>query len=259
MSVVPRYTFVGRKGGVGKTSCAVGVADDLAYRYGQQVLLLDMDPQANATAWCGVTEPKRTMNDVLYNATIEGALNAAVTDTEFDRVWLVPAEEELASREADRVASSELRLRRLLRTADLEWVDTVVIDSPPSLGPLMVSALNAADRAVLVTDSERGGVDGLARVLSAATTVAEDSNPNLAVAGIIMNQFDGRFAEHAERWQELQRLYQGWSRWKLPSRAAVANAFGASVPTRVMPGGSSWVHALRDVVEHLVAEQEGDT
>lgn len=252
----PRYTFVGRKGGVGKTACTVATADDLAHRHGMNVLVLDMDPQANATTWLGVSEPKRTMNDVLYNAKIDGALNAAVVETDFDNVWLVPAEEDLASREADRVASSELRLRRVLRTADLEWVDAVVIDSPPSLGPLMLSCLNAADLGVLVTDSERGGVDGLARVLSAAMTVTEDSNPALRVAGVIMNQFDGRITEHAERWGELERLYRDWPRWKLPTKAAVANAYGASAPPRLMPGGGPFVMFLRDVVEHLLTEQE---
>jgi chromosome partitioning protein len=251
--VVKAVTFVGRKGGIGKTALTVSTADDLAYRHTKNVLVIDMDPQACASTWLGVTEPKFTMNDVLYNANTDGALDAAITETAWDNVWVAPAEEELASREADRVPSSELRLRRVLRTADLSWVDEVVIDAPPSLGPLMLMCLNAARRAVVVTDSERGGVNGVGKMISAAQVVAEDSNPDLEIAGIAMNRFDAATSEHPARWAELEGLYQSYSRWKLPKRAAVANAYGASAPPRVMPGGAPFVLFVRDIVDHLVS------
>jgi chromosome partitioning protein len=246
-------TFVGRKGGIGKTALTVSTADDLANRHLRTVLVIDMDPQACASTWLGVTDPKRTMSDVLYSANVDGALNAAVTETAWPNVWLAPAEEELASREADRVPSSELRLRRVLRTADLSWVDEVVIDAPPSLGPLMLMCLNAARRAVIVTDSERGGVNGVGKMIAAANVVSEDSNPELQIAGIAMNKFDATTSEHPARWKELAQLYPDYERWKLPKRAAVANAYGASAPPRQMPGGAPFMLFTRDMVDHLVS------
>ena len=105
--MVARLTFVGRKGGVGKTACTVAAADDLATRFTMNVLVIDMDPQANTTAWLGVSDPKRTMNDVLYNSSIDGALDAAITETEWPKVSLAPAAEEWASRDADRRPASD--------------------------------------------------------------------------------------------------------------------------------------------------------
>lgn len=248
-----RIAFGGRKGGIGKTALTVAVADDLACRHGRNVLVIDMDPQACATTWLGVSSPERTMSDVLYNSSVDGALNSAIVETAWPNVWLAPAEEELASREADQAPSKELRLRRVLRTADLSWVDVVVMDCPPSLGPLFVMCLNAADDLVVVTDSERGGVNGVGKALATAAIIAEDANPELSVAGIVMNKFDATTGEHPARWAELEALYPDLPRWKLPKRAAVANAYGASAPPRLMSGGAPFVLYVRDLVDHLMS------
>ncbi|MBA3488049.1 MAG: ParA family protein, partial [Longispora sp.] len=218
--------------------------------------VIDMDPQANATGWLAPRQRDRTMNDVLYHSGVDGALDAAIVESAWPGVWIASAEEELASREADRVAGVDLRLKRVLRTSNLERFDTILIDSPPSLGPLMVNALCAAELAVIVTDSERGGLDGVARVLNAVAVVAEDSNPALRIGGIVMNMYDARVAEHDARWKELQELYGGQVLGKLPQRAAVATAYGASVPPRAVSGGSSFVLALATVVDRLLAPME---
>ncbi|HZD15015.1 MAG TPA: ParA family protein [Pseudonocardiaceae bacterium] len=248
-----RIAFGGRKGGIGKTAVTVAVADDLAHRHGLTVLVVDMDPQACATTWLGVSNPDRTMSDVLYNSHVDGALNAAIVETSWTNVWVAPAEEELASREADQAPSKELRLRRVLRTADLSWVDVVLMDCPPSLGPLFVMGLNAAEDLIVVTDSERGGVNGVAKALTTAHIIAEDANPALTVAGIVMNKYDQTTGEHPARWAELAQLYPDYPRWRLPKRAAVANAYGASAPPRLMAGAAPFVLYIRDVVDHLMS------
>lgn len=254
MGTPRRIAFGGRKGGIGKTALTVAVADDLSNRCGLNVLVIDMDPQACATTWLGINDPNITMNDVLYSSNTDGALNSAIMTTEWERVWLAPAEEQLASREADNVPSKDLRLRRVLRTADLSWVDAILMDCPPSLGSLFVMSLNAAEDFVVVTDSERGGVDGVARALDAAAVIAEDANTSLQVAGIVMNKFDQSTSEHPARWAELESLYRDYPRWKLPKRIAVANAYGASSPPRLMKGGAPFTLYVRDVVDHLLSE-----
>lgn len=254
LSDTRRITFVGRKGGVGKTTCTVTFADDLAYRHGLTCLVIDMDPQANASKWLGVESPERTISDAMYSAHIDGALDDVIVETEWERVFLAPAEEALASREADRTASPELRLRRLLRTADLSWCDVVLIDAPPSLGPLLLNALNASTDAYVVTDAERGGLDGIARMLQTVQVIGEDANPGLQVTGLLMNDFDARIREHEARWQELAELYPDQPKFKLPRRASVATAFGASVPPRAVSGAASFVYAARDAVDGLMKE-----
>jgi chromosome partitioning protein len=248
-----RIAFAGRKGGVGKTTLTAAAADEFSRR-GQRVLAIDMDPQANLSAWLAPPEPPdRTVNDVLYASDIDDALGAAIVPSSWPNVWLVAAEEELASREADRVPASDLRLRRALRTAsDLDRFDVVLIDSPPSLGPLMINTLCAAQTLVVVTDSERGGMDGVARVLLAAHVIAEDSNPMLAVGGIVMNQYDARIAEHAARWDELQATYPGQVLGRLPRRAAVGTAYGASTPPRHVGGSMPFVLAVSDVLDRVL-------
>lgn len=249
-----RIAFAGRKGGVGKTTLTAAVADELSRR-GMKVLAIDMDPQANLSAWLAPAESvERTVNDVLYAAEIDGALSAAIVPSSWPDVWLVAAEEELASREADRVPASDLRLRRALRTAAgvLDRFDVVLIDSPPSLGPLMINTLCAAETLVVVTDSERGGMDGVARVLAAAHVIAEDSNPALALGGIVMNQYDARIAEHAARWEELQGTYPGQVLGRVPRRAAVGTAYGASAPPRNVGGAMPFVLAVSDVLDRVL-------
>lgn len=254
-----RIAYVGRKGGVGKTSATLSVADDLVHRHLQTVLVIDMDPQSNATAWLGIKNPERTMSDALYSAHIDGALNNVIVASRWDNVWCAPAEETLASREADRDhASTELRLRRLLRTADLTGIDTVLIDAPPSLGPLLSNALNAVDTAFIVTDSERGGLDGVGRMLDAIHVVAEDSNQALTTGGLVMNHFSLTISEHKERWVELQQLYPDYTHYRLPRRAAVGTAFGASAPVRAFSGGAAYVYAVRDLVDDWLKEAAAD-
>lgn len=248
-----RIAFAGRKGGVGKTTLTAAAADELSYR-GMSVLAIDMDPQANLTSWLAPPAVERTISDVLYSSDVDDALSAAIVETSWPKVWLAPAEEELASREADRVPAGDLRLRRALRTAaDMDRFDVVLIDSPPSLGPLMVNTLCAADTVVILTDSERGGMDGVARVLSAAHVIAEDSNEALHVAGIVMNSYDARIGEHAGRWEELQMSYPGQVLGRLPRRAAVGTAYGASAPPRAFPGALPFVLAVSDVLDQVLA------
>lgn len=251
-----RMAFVGRKGGVGKTATTVTAADDLAYRHTQTVLVIDMDPQANATAWLGVRDPERTMSDALYHAHVDGALDSVIVGTRWDNVWCAPAEEALASREADRDhASPDFRLRRLLRTADLSWVDTVLVDAPPSLGPLLRNTLNAITQAYIVTDAERGGLDGVARMFATMEVLAEDSNPDLAIGGLVMNRVDARAGEHDARWGELGQVYAGYRRYKMPLRVAVGSAFGASAPPRLYGnGGAAFTYAARELVDDWMKE-----
>ncbi|MQS17948.1 ParA family protein [Streptomyces kaniharaensis] len=251
------FVFCNQKGGVGKTSLTAGFAGDLAGR-GLRVLVIDLTPQGNITVWLVPAVPvQRTINDVLYHVLKDGAsVRDAIVPTSWPGVDLVPSELELASREADRGAALDFRLRRAIRAAELDGeYDVILIDTDPNLGPLLVNALNAAHHAVVVADAERFGADGVAKLLDTIKVVQEEGNPGLDLAGIVVNDYDGRLLEHRGRWKELRNNYPELVAGRLPRCSAVATAASASVPVQSLRGGRTWNLALAQLITDLMKKK----
>lgn len=192
--------FCNQKGGVGKTTVAVGVAETLARR-GRRVLLIDADPQANATAHLGVelTESTPTLSDVLYvdaaaGSTVEaGVAVEAITDAGgawADLVDVIPAKLGLANREQDQQLGRELRLRTAMAGDELpSRYDDVVIDCPPSLGQLTANALLAATHVVCVTEPRASSVEGLRQMIAVIDQVRAAYGWPVRLTGIAVNRF----------------------------------------------------------------------
>ena len=179
-----------QKGGVGKTTTAVNVAACIA-EAGFATLLIDIDPQANATLGLGVakdTEPN--IYDVLSGRC---GLTDALSDTVIERLQLVPAHPDLAGAnvELPREPGSETRLREALAGAR-DAFDYVLLDCPPSLGPLTVNALVAADRVIVPVQTEYFALEGLAGLLDTLALIQRELNPRLTVAGMLLTMHDGR-------------------------------------------------------------------
>jgi chromosome partitioning protein len=182
---------VNQKGGVGKTTTAINVAACLA-EAGLPTLLIDIDPQCNATSGLGLAAESadRSIYGVLDGHT---PLAAATLPTPVDALWLVPSCSDLAGAEVELAGadSREYVLRDALQGA-LAHYRFVFIDCPPSLGVLTVNGLTAAREALVPVQAEYYALEGLAQILSTVDLVRERVNPDLRLLGIVVTMLDGR-------------------------------------------------------------------
>ena len=184
------YAVVNQKGGVGKTTTAVNVAACVA-EAGYETLLVDIDPQANATVGLGL--PKDGEPNVYSVLTGGAPAAAALVATSIDRLTVLPSHPDLAGAnvELPRQAGSENLLREALATIASRFAFTI-LDCPPSLGPLTVNALVAADRVIVPVQTEYFALEGLAGLLDTLALVQRELNPRLTVAGMLLTMHDNR-------------------------------------------------------------------
>jgi chromosome partitioning protein len=184
------YAIANQKGGVGKTTTAVNVAACIA-EAGYPTLLIDIDPQANATVGLGLAKDLQpSIYDVLSgDATAEEALHPS----SIPGLTVLPASPDLAgaNMELPRIAGSENRLRDALAPIK-DRFQFLVLDCPPSLGPLTVNALVAADRVIVPVQTEYFALEGLAGLLDTLSLIQRELNPQLTIAGMLLTMHDGR-------------------------------------------------------------------
>jgi chromosome partitioning protein len=180
-----------QKGGVGKTTTVVNLAAYLAIA-GERVLIVDLDPQGNATSGFGID--RGALEVTLYDVLIgDEPMATAILPTPVERCWIVPASVALAGAEVE-LASADRRERRFARALApvIDAYDYVLLDCPPSLGLLTVNALTAADSVLIPTQCEFYALEGLTQLTATLNLVRDNLNPGLAIKGVVLTMYDAR-------------------------------------------------------------------
>lgn len=237
LSPVIVVSVLSLKGGVGKTSVTLGLAG-AAMKRGIDTVVIDLDPQGNATSLLRSRHPKSTVATVLAHptrVTVEESLSPADWKDGPGSVRVIASDPDLIRYDAwtgTRALSPKLaRATRFIDNAEF-----VVIDCPPSLGALTREALAASDLAVVVTTPSYFGAQGAERALEEIEEIRTTVNPRLAFAGIVVNRLKEKTEEHRYRKKELVELYGAQALLKpaIPDRVAVQQAESTGVPVHSM-------------------------
>jgi len=257
------YALANQKGGVGKTTTAVSLGAYLAAA-GQSVLLVDVDPQANATSSLGVS--RKGLTHSAYEVLLDGVPpEETILLTKQVRMDLLPATPALAGAEVELVEADrrEYRLDRILDLVVGRY-DYVLIDSPPSLGLLTVNALTAArDGVIIPVQCEYLALEGLGQLLKTIYMVRDSLNPRLVIAGVVLTMYDARTNLSKQVVEEIRRYFPAYVfKTVIPRtvRLSEAPSYGETIlryaPTSV--GALAYEALARELAERNQAASAGD-
>lgn len=196
-----------QKGGVGKTTTSVNLSACLAF-LGKKVLLIDIDPQGNASSGLGVR--KGDLENCIYDVLINDEdIKEVIQQTKVDNLYIVPATISLAGAEIELVStiSREVRLKKSLQEVK-ERFDFIIIDCPPSLGLLTINALTASDALIIPVQCEYYALEGLSQLLSTVRLVQKHLNKSLMIDGVLLTMLDARTNLGIQVIDEVKRYFQ---------------------------------------------------
>jgi chromosome partitioning protein len=185
-------SIINQKGGVGKTTSAINIAASLAVAE-RQTLLIDFDPQGNASSGLGIT-PEQIGDKTIYSALVGScSMEEILKETELPGLWVAPADQNLSGAEVELVGAiaREQKLKKLLEPLK-DRFHYILIDCPPSLGLLTINALTASDSYLVPMQCEYFSLEGLSQLVSTAGLIQGALNPKLELEGILLTMFDAR-------------------------------------------------------------------
>ena len=203
-------SFSNQKGGVGKTTSCVNIAAQIANKGGKKVLMIDMDPQGNATSGLGLQKSK--IKNTIYDVIIGRCdIKDAIIKTRFKNLSVVPANIDLAGAELELHELEELEETSNFAKIALDSIkndfDYIFIDCPPSLGMLTVKALSVSDGIVIPMQCEFYSLEGMSQLLNTVKKIRQIYNPDLQIVGILLTMYNGRLTLTNQVVAELRKHY----------------------------------------------------
>jgi chromosome partitioning protein len=240
-----------QKGGVGKTTTVVNLAAYLALA-GDRVLVVDIDPQGNATSGFGIERSRleATLYDVILGET---PLADVILPTAVEGCWIVPASVSLAGAEVElaTVEQRERRLSRVLKGTSDDY-DYVLLDCPPSLGLLTVNALTAADSVLIPTQCEYYALEGLSQLIATLNLVRDNLNPTLEIKGVVLTMYDARTNLSADVATEVRsHLGDAVFETVVPRSVRLSEAPSFGLPIALYRAGSRGAIAYAELAREL--------
>ncbi len=220
--------IINQKGGVGKTTTAINISAALAERY--KVLLMDLDPQGNASSGLGITTPEKSVYDVLAGNMTPAE---AIYDTAIDGLKLIPATTDLAGAALELDATKEnLYLLKEALGVIKEDYDFIFLDAPPSIGSLTLNILVASEAVIIPLQAEYYALEGVAGLSDTIERIKSAYNPDLNILGVILTMFDGR-TKLSQEVEDNVRQYFGdkvfWNVIPRNIRLAEAPSYGQTI------------------------------